>query len=31
MLETEQGRLPEARAERERLRDRPWRQRLVND
>jgi hypothetical protein len=30
MLETEQGRLAEARAERDRLRDRPWWQRLVN-
>jgi hypothetical protein len=31
MLETEQVRLAEARAERDRLRDRPWWQRLVND
>ena len=30
MLETEQGRLAEARAERDRLRDRPWWRRLVN-
>ena len=29
MLETEQGRLAEARAERDRLRDRPWWQRMV--